>query len=173
VYSQGQSIQRHLDTNFPIRERVEVLPRYAGLVTLVCGPLVGNAAFREQNQRSALWPTRCKRIPQADRLARTVGWPDEPSRECQSSFALRNRETWFRAREGGSRKAAISTLERAKACHENERGHPPVQAPMRRRLTSGAKCSRSSRGYTGSKDFMSHSSQTGYRHRPLSGGTSR
>jgi hypothetical protein len=36
---------------------------YAGLVTLVRDPVVGNAAFREQNQGSALWPMRCKRIP--------------------------------------------------------------------------------------------------------------
>jgi hypothetical protein len=46
-----------------IDERELHLPAFAGLVTLVRGPIAENAAFREQNERSALWPTRRKRIP--------------------------------------------------------------------------------------------------------------
>ena len=39
------------------------LPPFAGIVMLLRGPIAGNAAAREQNQRSARWPTRCKRFP--------------------------------------------------------------------------------------------------------------
>ena len=35
----------------------------AGLVTLLRGPIAGNAAYREQDQRSARWPTLHKARP--------------------------------------------------------------------------------------------------------------
>ena len=36
---------------------------HAGLVTLLRGPIAGNAASREQDQRSARWPTRYEAMP--------------------------------------------------------------------------------------------------------------